>query len=67
MQRERTPQLRTLESLQEDFDRFTAAGADHTKAKLYNNVISTPFFDVPLDQVRNFDISCSAMLTEIVN
>ena len=50
--RKEPPQIRSLESLRADFDRFTTAGGDHTKAKNYKNVIAMPFFDIPLHQVQ---------------
>ena len=34
-----------------DFEHFTAAGGDIEKAKNFNNVISRPFFNIPLEQV----------------
>ena len=45
---------RTLDCLKDDYDRFTTAGADHSRAKEFNNVIAEPFFDIPLDQVCAF-------------
>ena len=45
------PRLRSLQSLADDLEQFTAAGADLDNAKLFNNVISPAFFDIPLDQV----------------
>ena len=38
------PTLRSLESMAVDFEPFSAAGADLDSAKLFNNVISPPFF-----------------------
>ena len=43
---------RTLESLNADFQQFSAAGGDIVKAKTYNNVIARPLFDIPIDQVH---------------
>ena len=45
------PTLCSLESMAVDFERFSAAGADLDSAKLFNNAISPPFFDISLDQV----------------
>ena len=44
-------QPRTLEGLQEDYQRFQAAGGRLRNAKLYHNVIAPHFFDIPLSQV----------------
>ena len=53
--RQEAPKRRSLESLAEDLDRFTNAGANIENAKLHNNnVIAPPFFDIPLDQARTF-------------
>lgn len=44
--------LRSLDSLSGDYARFLTEGrGDLKKAKEYNNVISAPFFKIPLDQV----------------
>ena len=48
--RGRSP-ARTLNSIKEDNKRFVEAGNDLKKAKDFNNAISEPFFDIPLDQV----------------
>ncbi len=45
------PVVRTLDTLSDDLQRFTDAGADVDAAKRFNNVIGPAFFDVPLDQV----------------
>ena len=42
--------LHSLESMAVDFEHFTAAGGDIEKAKNFN-VISRPFFNIPLEQV----------------
>ena len=42
---------RTLESLQDDYDRFQSAGGRLRNAKLFHNVIAPHFFDVPISQV----------------
>ena len=48
--------LRTLETLQKDHSDFlNKGGGDLKVAKRFNNVIGTPFFPIPLDQVRNTD------------
>ena len=44
--------LRTLESLHADYIQFQSSGSDIRKAKYHNNVISTPFFNIPLNQAR---------------
>ncbi len=51
--RHKKPTLRSLDTLTEDLRRFTDAGANLENAKLYNNVIAPPFFDIPLDQVKD--------------
>ena len=43
---------RSLKTLKEDLKRFTDAGGDQRKAKLFNNVIGECFFQIPIDQVR---------------
>ncbi len=50
-QRERSLS-RTLDSIKADHTRFCTAGSDLSKAKLYNNVISTTIFDIEVDQVK---------------
>lgn len=40
-------QLRTLESLRGDYQRFLASGGNIKNAKFYNNVICPLFFDIP--------------------
>ena len=45
------PQLRTLETLAENFRLFQDAGSIMAKAKLFKNVIAEPIFRIPLDQV----------------
>ncbi len=43
---------RTLESLRADHSRYmTIGGGNLKKAKLFNNCIEEPFFDIPLEQV----------------
>lgn len=42
---------RTLESLKNDFQSFMLDGGNIKRAKLFNNVISEPLFNVPIDQV----------------
>ena len=44
-------QNRTLESLNSDLTRFHASGSDVKNAKLFNNVIDKPIFNIKLDQV----------------
>lgn len=45
---------RTLRSLEADLLQFETAGKGNIKkAKEYNNVISTQFFPIPLDQVKH--------------
>ena len=46
-----SPRLRTLSGLKEDNDRFQAEGGDKTKAKLFNNAIERPIWDIELEQV----------------
>lgn len=43
--------LRSLQRIQSDYQGFMAAGGDLKKAKHHNNVISSNFFDIELDQV----------------
>lgn len=45
------PQLRTLDSLRADYNRFVAEGGNIKRAKFHNNVILPFYFDIPLDQV----------------
>lgn len=42
---------RTLNSIKEDFQRFTDDGMDLKRAKLFNNCIDEVFFDIDLSQV----------------
>ena len=49
--RARQPASHTFNSLNEDLQRSTDAGANVDRAKRFNNVIGPAFFDVPLDQV----------------
>ena len=44
-------QNRTLESLNSDLAHFHASGSDVKNAKLFNNVIDKPIFNITLDQV----------------
>ena len=44
--------VRTLSSLKEDHAKFVAAGGNISQAKNYNNVISSPIFDIEIDQVN---------------
>ena len=43
--------LRTLASLQEDYNKFVQPGYNIKNAKSHNNVIEEAMFDVPVDQV----------------
>lgn len=43
---------RTLDTLKNDFDSFVRAGSNIKKAKLFNNVISPHFFNIPITQVH---------------
>ena len=43
--------LRTLASLQEDYNKFIQSGYNIENAKWHNNVIEEAMFDVPIDQV----------------
>ena len=45
------PVIRTLDSMRKDLADLQKADRDISKAKLFNNVITEPIFDVPLDQV----------------
>ena len=51
-QEQGTHRDRTLQTLQDDFSGFTKAGGNIKKAKMFNNVISPYFFDIPIDQVK---------------
>ena len=44
--------LRSLETLEDDLERFSNAGGTIDDAKLYDNVIAPAFFDILLDQVK---------------
>ena len=43
--------LRTLASLQEDYNKFVQSGYNIKNAKCHNNVIEEAMFDIPVDQV----------------
>ena len=43
--------LRTLASLQEDYNKFVQSGYNIKNAKCHNNVIEETMFGVPVDQV----------------
>ena len=43
--------LRTLASLQEDYNKFVQSGYNIKNAKCHNNDIEEAMFDVPIDQV----------------
>ena len=43
--------LRTLASLQEDYNKFFQSGYNIKNAKCHNNVIEEAMFDIPLDHV----------------
>ena len=43
--------LRTLASLQEDYNKFVQSGYNTENVKCHNNVIEEAMFDVPVDQV----------------
>ena len=43
--------LRTIASLQEDYNKFVQSGYNIKNAKCHNNVIEKAMFDVPIDQV----------------
>ncbi len=50
-ERKRFPS-RTLQTLQDDHQKFLEeGGGDLKKAKFYNNVITDHFFDIPIDSV----------------
>lgn len=44
---------RTLTSIKDDHDRYCVDGSNLKKAKEYNNVIGTTFFDIEIDQVNH--------------
>ena len=44
-------QPRSLQTLADDFARFSAEGGNVDKAKQYNNAVAPAFFDIPIDQV----------------
>ncbi len=50
----REPSLpRSLQTLNQDHTRFLEDGQGNLKkAKEFNNVIGTPFFNIPIDHVR---------------
>ena len=50
-ERDPTPK-RTLSGLKSDYLHFMAAGGNIKKAKLFNNVIAAPLYEVELDQVN---------------
>ena len=43
--------LRTIASLQEDYNKFVQSGYNIKNAKCHNNVVEELMFDVPIDQV----------------
>ena len=43
--------LRTLASLQEDYNKFVQSGYNIKNAKCHNNVIEEAMFYIPVDQV----------------
>lgn len=45
-------QDRTLLNIKGDYQRFVAAGANHDKAKEFNNVMAPHFFDIEINQVK---------------
>ncbi len=51
--------LRTLETLQSDYGRFTSQGHGFLKyAKDYNNVIGESILEIPLDNVKIIPDKC---------
>ena len=42
--------LRTIDTLKSDLDLFQKDGSNIKRAKLFNNVIREPFFNVPLEK-----------------
>ena len=55
--------MRTLESLHADHARFQSEGGGHLKkAKLFNNAIHAPFFDITLEHVSKVGIPNKAQL-----
>ena len=49
---DKSPQLRTIAGLKEDNERFRTEGqGDKSKAKMFNNVIERPIWDIVLNQV----------------
>ena len=65
---------RTLAGLRADHARFVASGSDIRKAKLFNNVIYSPKFDIEVDQVwlvmhiltQSFDLHVRCLYTHQV-
>ena len=50
-QRTGTVEMRTVDKLKRDHDRFIASGGNIKNAMFYNNAILPVFFNIPLDQV----------------
>ena len=46
---------RSVESIQNDYQRFVDDGSQLRRAKEFNNAIGEPFFSIPLDQVNYFN------------
>ena len=46
-----TMTLRTLASLQENYNKFVQSGYNIKNARCHNNVIEKAIFDLPIDQV----------------
>lgn len=48
---------RTLQGIQEDYKKFMANGGNIKKAKLFNNAMSTQFFNLEIEQVSTVAIA----------
>ena len=64
-----TMTLRTLASLQENYNKFVQSGYNIKNASCHNNVIEKAIFDLPIDQVfviPFFILKCYLKLTLLV-
>nr|XP_047124046.1 uncharacterized protein LOC124806864 [Hydra vulgaris] len=62
--RNRQINLRTLQTLKSDYERFKNNGGNIKNAKKFNNVIDEPLFDIPIDQEAQIAECCKVKLLE---
>ena len=56
-ERSKPSKIRTLQSMKKDYDAFIKDGGNVKDAKLYNNVINEPMFNVEIEQVYSILIT----------